>query len=267
MANIINTWMNKIKKNPVPFVGLIALILIGIVVGKSTGLFNIDGGLPKLPTQMNGGSSGEDGTFTPYAVIIYPVADAEIGYYEYDKSSPYVFRVPIKLVLHDYDGDLKSYTIDWKVTASWGDIKDGYDQYRRLSSATLSPYVYDREISTSIEFTWWYLGVKEYTNVLFDIEIKFHMVDAYGNIKDMEQIRAIDGQMSVDNDLNTPDTVIIEDNTEESSIDQGEYYDDALGNNDGTFASPSFELFSVLIVLFALSYTLKRSRTQDKHKG
>lgn len=262
MRKFINLQLMKVKKNPSMLIILVIGIIVSGVILKEAGLFNIRD-LAPLPKEMNGGSSGIDGTFAPYALLVYPEVNTELGY---DSRVPYqkqyIYKAPIKFVLHDYDGDLKSYTVDWKVTASWGIMYSDSDVYSRLSEGSLTGTVYDREVSTSITYEWWWSGLKKYTNVFFTIHLKFHMVDVKGNIKDMEQIREIEGKIGEEKVIEVPTTVVVEDNTDDQNPPAGDYFDDPFDNFGDDTAS--IEFFTILVALPVLYIIRKRKLDAEK---
>jgi len=236
------------------------LVIIGFILMVAIGYHSL--GFNTDPVLMNGGTSGIDGTHAPYSIIIYPEVNSPIGYFANPDYEPVTYRVPIKFVVHDFDGDLATYIVDWKITPSWGYILDGNDEYVRLTSGVIEGTLYDREITTTIEFDWWWSGIREYNNFLFDVDLQIYMTDDYGNDNNDVLSRTIDGRDAKETELTipAPGAFIIQDNGEESEPDIEIYFDDPNDNYSGVPETASLEIIPIISSFMLLSLILKKKK-------
>lgn len=228
------------------------------------------------PARIDGGGA-PDGGFKPYALIVYPTADTEIGYtskIRVDIGTRYVsfvnrysYTVPVKYLVHDGDGDLKSYSIEHRIKQpTVGNEGWSGGSYSVVDSDSFVGTIYDREITSAISFS-----VTDPSKSSFSIyiEVHFDMVDQEGNTRDEERERKIICTRSAEDEIEVPENVeddpIIEDNVDDPEQDPDDYFDDPLGNFEGAFPSgiPGFEfLFAVIPIIYLIR---KKRRNNDNH--
>jgi len=215
---------------------VIAIILL-IVLGHFSGLFNTD------QTFLDGSSSGEDGTHAPYGILISPKADESIGYAE-RVTGLARFDIPIRIVFHDTDGDLRSYRADFKV--SYDDWVTGTpDEYTLITSGSISGTVYDREVYTTINVYTKYSSLI-HTSVWMKLAFKFFVSDFYGNDRIIDAERQFEFLLTEESDLDAPTTEGIEDNQDP--------LDDILYPS----GTPSFEFLIVIPAIYLITVLSRR---------